>query len=39
MRQTSRYNVLLMLALFAGGLGLIARSPKSYESKDESPIE
>jgi multisubunit Na+/H+ antiporter MnhF subunit len=36
-RQTSLYNALIMLALFAGGLGLIARSLKSYESKNESP--
>ncbi|HLG17725.1 MAG TPA: hypothetical protein VJH03_24995 [Blastocatellia bacterium] len=28
--RTSLYNTLLMLALFAGGLGLMARSVKSY---------
>jgi hypothetical protein len=29
-RQTSLFNVILMLALFAGGLGLMARSFKRY---------
>jgi hypothetical protein len=28
--QTSLFNVIVMLTLFAGGLGLIARSLKSY---------
>jgi hypothetical protein len=30
-RSTSLYNVILMLALFAGGLGLVARSFKRYD--------
>ena len=31
-RQTSLYNTLVMLVLLAGGLGLIARSLRSYDS-------
>jgi multisubunit Na+/H+ antiporter MnhF subunit len=37
--RTSLFNVLIMLALLAGGLGLIVRSLRSYESKNESPSE
>jgi hypothetical protein len=33
-RPTSLFNTLLMLALLAGGLGLVARSVRSYAAAD-----